>query len=190
MAAAPLIETTMKRRIATFALLISAFAAAPDASAATACGAAADRNPAVSSTAAAERATLCLLNRERRAHGLGRLAANGQLRVAGARHALDMVRRDYFSHTAPGGISFVSRIKDTSYIRPDSGWTVGENLAWGAGRAASPRSIVRQWMNSPGHRANILKPGYRQIGIAIVRGVPVGGAGSGATYATEFGARY
>ena len=179
----------MKRRLA--ALTLSAFAlAAPSASAAPACGAAADRNPAFSSTAAAERATLCLLNRERRAHGLPRLSANGQLRIAGERHALDMVRRDYFSHTAPGGTSFVSRIKDTSYIRPDAGWSVGENLAWGAGRSSTPRSIMRQWMNSPGHRANILRRGYRQIGIAVVRGVPVAGIAGGATYATEFGALF
>ena len=176
----------MKRRLATTVLAVLALSA--PASAAAPCGRAADRNPAFSSTAAAERATLCLINAERRAHSLARLRANGQLRIAGERHAADMVRRDYFSHTAPGGISFVSRIKDTSYIRPSSAWTVGENLAWGAGSSAAPRAIMRRWMNSPGHRANILKRGYRQIGIAIVRGVPVGGVGAGATYATEFGA--
>lgn len=183
----------MKRRLVTTALFALAIAvpAAKPASAAVSCGPAADRNPATSSTLAAERATLCLLNRERRAYGLRRLSANGALRLAGARHASDMVRRDYFSHTAPGGISFVSRIKETSYIRPQAAWTVGENLAWGAGSSATPRSIVRSWMKSPGHRANILKRRYRQIGIAVVRGVPVSGVGAaGATYATEFGALY
>lgn len=181
---------TRRLAISTLSALAIAVPAAAPASAAGTCGPAADRNPAQSSTLAAERATLCLLNRQRRAHGLRRLRANRQLRLAGERHATDMVRRDYFSHTAPGGISFVSRIKDTSYIRPQRAWSVGENLAWGAGSSATPRSIVRSWMNSPGHRANILKRGYRQIGIAVVRGVPVSGVGAGATYATEFGALF
>ena len=181
----------MKRRTGTTILLALALAvpAAP-ASAAPSCGTAAERNPVHGSLAAAERATLCLLNRERRSRGLRGLRANSKLRLAGERHALDMVRRDYFSHTAPGGTSFVSRIRETDYIRPDAAWNVGENLAWGAGSSSTPRSIVRSWMNSPGHRANILKGAYRQIGIAIVRGVPVRGVGDGATYATEFGALY
>ena len=46
----------------------------------------------------------------------------------------------------------------------------GENLAWGTGRLASARSIVGAWMASPGHRANLLRPGWNRIGIGALSG--------------------
>lgn len=174
------------KRLATLALAAVALAAsAGPAAGAPSCGAAADR-PATATTGS-ERATLCLLNQERRARGLRRLSANSDLRLAGERHARDMVERKYFAHTAPGGTSFVTRIKQTDYIPSRAAWSLGENLAWGSGAASTPRQIVRQWMDSPGHRVNILQRSYRQIGVAIVRGVPIAGIAGGATYATEFG---
>ena len=63
---------------------------------------------------------------------------------------------------------------------------LGENLAWGSHNLATPRSIVRGWMKSPGHRANMLQPQFRHIGIGIVRAAPTG-ANNAATYAAEFG---
>lgn len=181
-------DPTMKR-VATLSLTALALAAsAAPAAGARGCGAAADR-PA-SATVASERATLCLLNHERRANGLRRLSANSDLRLAGARHARDMVERKYFAHTAPGGTSFVARIKRTDYIPSRASFSLGENLAWGVGADSTPRQIVRQWMDSPGHRVNILERSYRQIGVAIVRGVPIAGVDGGATYATEFGTLY
>jgi uncharacterized protein YkwD len=59
------------------------------------------------------------------------------------------------------------------------------------GDAATPATIVRAWMHSPGHRANILNRRFREIGIGVASGAPVrdGAAKSGATYATEFGLR-
>jgi uncharacterized protein YkwD len=176
------------KRLKTSALAIVLAFVLP-ASALANCGPAADRDPATpgSSLRAARHSTLCLLNRERRKRHLHRLRFNHKLALAGLRHARDMVENDYFSHDAPSGEDFVERIVDTNYIPAAASWTVGENLAWGNHREATPREIVRAWMRSPDHRANILKPRFREIGIAIVVGSPVAGAARAATYATEFG---
>ena len=90
--------------------------------------------------------------------------------------------------TSPlSGQNFVQRIMSTHYVPAAARWFLGENLAWGDQAASTPRSIVRAWMNSPAHRRNILTPGFREIGIAIVAGAPVGGVSDAATFATEFG---
>jgi hypothetical protein len=65
---------------------------------------------------------------------------------------------------------------------------LGENLAWGTGGLATPGAIMQAWMNSPGHRENILNPDFREVGIGVVAGNPAAADGYGATYATEFGA--
>nr|WP_246344569.1 CAP domain-containing protein [Conexibacter arvalis] len=140
----------------------------------------------------ASAATLCLLNRQRKAHGLRPLRVNGALRKAAARHSRDMARRNFFSHTSPGNVSFDQRIRRANY-RPRGGWSIGENIAWGSGHLASPASIVRSWMNSPGHRANILNRGFRKIGVGVARGVPFAASAavsrSGGLYTTDFGSR-
>jgi uncharacterized protein YkwD len=166
----------------------AAFIPAPTAAAAGAACPKADELPGRMSVREVRIATLCLLNAERRRHGLPGLKQNVRLRIAGTRHARDMVGRRYFSHDSRSGRAFDTRIKLTGYARRTRRAAVGENLAWGAGERATPRSIVRSWMNSPGHRANILHPLFREIGIAVVRGTPRGL--EGATYATEFGRRF
>lgn len=154
------------------------------------CGRAADRDPAApgASLSAARSATLCLLNVQRRKHHEHALRFDQRLALAGLQHARDMVQNQYFSHDAPSGQNFVQRIFNTDYVPARASWTLGENLAWGDQAKATPRAIVRGWMASPPHRRNILTAGFRQIGIAIVIGAPVGGVGPAATYATEFGA--
>jgi uncharacterized protein YkwD len=134
-------------------------------------------------------ATLCLLNAERRARGLRALRHNADLASAALVHARDMVRRKYFSHTSPSGRTFVSRIRATGYLSGVSRWTVGENLAWGSGTRATAAAIVRAWMGSPGHRANILNASFREIGIGIALGAPRRGYSPAATYGNEFGRR-
>lgn len=162
--------------------------AAPSAASAEPCeGRNAD--PTRASKALIRDATLCLLNRRRAAHGARKLRQNQRLAKAARKHALDMVQRDYFAHTAPGGVSFVDRIMRQDYVKPGQGWTLGENLAWGSYQLATPKSIVRSWMNSPGHRANILNRRFREIGVGVVEGAPVPGTSHAATYATSFGTR-
>jgi uncharacterized protein YkwD len=176
-------------RVSRYLILFCALALVVPAASLANCGAAADRDPSgpSASIAAAKRATLCLLNAERRRHGLKRLHANRKLAVAGERHARDMVQKQYFSHDAPSGQNFAQRILKTSYVPANAAWNLGENLAWGGGHMGTPRAIVRAWMASPGHRANILSRAFREIGIGIVPGAPVGGGHRAATYATEFG---
>jgi uncharacterized protein YkwD len=99
-----------------------------------------------------------------------------------------MVARGYFSHDTPGGGGFVDRIVSAGYVGPRSSPSLGEDLAWGSGALGTARAIVRGWMNSPGHRANILNGRFREAGIGVAFGAPGGGlGGGGATYALEFG---
>jgi uncharacterized protein YkwD len=151
----------------------------------------ADVMPSPASAAKVRKATLCLLNAQRRAHGLKKLRANGRLRHAATGYARFMVKRNFFAHEGPDGSTPLSRIRSTRYLRGARSWAIGENLAWGTGSFATPRSTVRAWMHSPGHRANILNGSFREIGIGIADGAPVsiGAAAPGATYATDFGYR-
>jgi uncharacterized protein YkwD len=128
----------------------------------------------------ARAATLCLLNAERAARGLGPLGASSKLARAAQGHAADMVDRGYFAHG-----NFGARIARSGWGRHRRTYTIGENLGYGSGDGATPRSIVEAWMDSPGHRANILQRRFRAIGIGIASGTPDGDAG--ATYSTDFG---
>jgi uncharacterized protein YkwD len=168
-------------------VVVGALAALPAQAGANAC-ASASAAPGQVGHRAMVHATLCLLNAERRAHGLRPLHLNRRLGRAARRHARDMVRRRYFSHTSRSGASFVERIRRTGYLRSAHSWLVGENIAWGAGSWASARAVMRAWMHSAGHRRNILTGGYRQVGIGIAFGAP-NGMGRSATYTTDFGAR-
>jgi uncharacterized protein YkwD len=134
---------------------------------------------------AATRATLCLLNAERRRHRLPALRPDPALARAARRHSADMVRRDYFGHDAPGGTTPDDRIRAAGY-RPGPGGATGENLAWGEGSEATPASMVDGWMHSPGHRRNILRRRFADIGIGI-EPRPIGRDTQGATYTTTFG---
>ena len=160
--------------------------AAPAASAAGACGSA-NASASQATKRALARATLCVLNAERGRHKLGPLRLNHRLSAAARRHSRAMARQHFFSHTSLGGASFVDRIRGTGYLAGVRSWTVGENIAYGAGSQSSPRAIGTAWMNSPGHRANILSRSFREIGIGLASGTPVGRRG--ATYTTDFGRR-
>jgi len=157
---------------------------APAASARACAGAAVQ--PASASIASAEGAALCLVNQERRRRGLRPLHANARLAAAARDHSRDMVRRGYFEHGA-----FDRRIMRHGYAGAGSIWTLGENIAWGTGELASASQIVDAWMHSPGHRANILYPGFRDAGVGVATGVPDAEARDqgGATYTLDFGTR-
>jgi uncharacterized protein YkwD len=126
------------------------------------------------------------VNQERTSRGLAPLKLNRRLSNAAAGHARDMVARNYFSHDSLDGKDFVYRIRKAGYMAPRSFPTLGEDLAWGSGTLGTPSAIVQSWMASPGHRANILSPKFREAGIGVAYGDP--GAGEdGATYALDFG---
>jgi uncharacterized protein YkwD len=152
--------------------------------------AAASATPATAAKRTIVRATLCLLNAERARYGLRSLKLNKRLSRAAGQHARDMARRNYFSHDSLGGRSFLDRIRLAGYLRGARRWSVGENLAWGTHGRSAPGAIAAMWMNSPGHRANILSASFSEIGIGVVYDSPTrGGGGPAATYATEFGSR-
>ena len=173
--------------LALVGALVAFLATAPAAFAVKACESA-NATPASVSKRTIVRATLCTINSQRWDAGLGPLKLNRKLSKAARRHARDMDQRNYFSHDSLGGGSFVDRIRSAGYLNGARSWTVGENLAWGTHGSSAPRTITRMWMNSPGHRANILSPSFREIGIGVAYGAPVAGAGTpAATYATDFG---
>jgi uncharacterized protein YkwD len=131
--------------------------------------------------AAAARSLACLLNAERARHGLAAVHGNRRLRRAAHGHAADMLRRGYFSHYSPEGSTPEARIRRTGYLRGARSWAVGEALAQGR---LSPRGILRLLLNSPPHRAILLDPGFRDLGLGVVRG-----GGRGLTVAFDMGRR-
>ncbi len=134
-------------------------------------------------------ATLCLINRERVTHGERRLRPNARLRRAAQAHTNSMVFGDYFEHVGPAGQTPLARMRDAGYISSRAGYEVGENIAWGTLGLATPRAIVATWMASPGHRANILDPRYRETGIGVSPHTPaaLSHGQAGAIYTQDFG---
>jgi uncharacterized protein YkwD len=117
-----------------------------------------------------------LTNRERARAGLPPLTTDALLTTAAQAHSADMVARVFYSHTSPDG----SQPWDRAAAAGSHRRTIGENIACGQ---RSPAEVVDGWMNSPGHRANILKPDFTHIGIGLAGGGPAG------TYWTQlFGA--
>lgn len=101
---------------------------------------------------------ITLTNEERAKYGLPALAYDSQLTQAAQGHADDMAQNNYFDHTSLDGRSPGDRITETGYI-----WNAcGENIAAGYADAAS---VVNGWMNSDGHRANILASFFCDIGV-------------------------
>ena len=170
-----------------FGCLIGLALAVPPAQAGGACSSASTR-PADLGERALVRSTLCVVNAERARHGLRPLGLDPRLSSAARRHAIDMARKNFFAHNSLDGSTFLDRIRSSGYLRGARGWAVGENIAWGSGAQASPRAIGRAWMASPGHRANILSPSYRELGVGVAGDTPTRGL-SGATYATTFASR-
>lgn len=158
----------------------------PAANAVAACTGSGSR-PTHASMHRAVDATICLINRARAQHGLASLRSAGDLERAAAAHSRDMVRRDFFSHESPGGSTPQQRIDRTGYLNGAHSWAIGETIAWGTGGYATPASIVRGWLHSPGHRAILLDGRYRDLGIGIALGAPTGNGG--ATFTGDFGAR-
>lgn len=135
-----------------------------------------------------ERATVCLINRERRVRGLRTLRRNASLQRAAARHAHDMVRRNYFAHTSPSGRRVNHRVTKSGYLRGAGYWTVGEVLAWQRPRAGTPDEMVRAWVRSRTHLETLLLASFRDVGVGIAHGTP-GARKAGATYTANLGRR-
>lgn len=100
-----------------------------------------------------------LTNQFRAKNGLAPLMLNPELITAAQNHSQDMALRDYFAHTSPiNGSTFDSRARSLGYV----GSYMGENIAVGY---STPEQVVQTWINSSGHRANLLNPNYKELGI-------------------------
>jgi uncharacterized protein YkwD len=148
----------------------------------------ADLQPTADNLTRVRAAILCLHNEERAGRGLPALKENARLRRAALGHSREMVSNGFFEHTTPTGVTMTERILRSGYVARDQAWALGENLAWGTGHLATPRGAIAAWLDSPGHRANLLRRSYRELGVGIVLGNPTTGA-EGATYTVDFGVR-
>jgi uncharacterized protein YkwD len=131
------------------------------------------------------------LNQIRAAHHLVPLRLSPRLSAAASFHSRDMLEKGFFSHSSSNGQVFWKRIETFYPEGRFSYWSVGENLFWTTG-AASATVSMKAWMASPGHRANILNPAWREIGISSLTSTDAPGAygGTDATViTTDFGVR-
>jgi uncharacterized protein YkwD len=131
---------------------------------------------------------LAQLNAIRTSHGLVPLKLNAALTAAALGHSSEMLADGYFAHDSFDGAPFWKRLGRYAQSRT---WSAGENLLWSAG-ALDGAKALQIWMASPEHRDNILRPGWREIGIAAVYASSADGVygGSPATViTTDFGSR-
>lgn len=182
---------TMRARTTSLIIATALAAGLSTTSSAAAAGCEnADAAPGTVSAQALSGATLCLLNEERADAGLRPLKEHRKLEKAATGFSKEMVNKRFFDHVSPSGSTLSSRLKKVRYTKGARAWSLGENIAWGTGAKATPASIVQAWMESPGHKRNILDGKFTEIGIGIVSGAPVATASSvGATYTTDFGYR-
>lgn len=108
-----------------------------------------------------EAAVLKEMNRVRVQNGVGRLRVGICLERAARWQSADMLRSGTFAHG-----DFPGRMKRFGVATPFA----GENLAWAAGSSATPAQLVAAWLGSPEHRANLLRAGFKRVGVGIAVG--------------------
>jgi uncharacterized protein YkwD len=147
--------------------------------------------PNPTNAAVVDAATLCLIDQIRAAHGLRPLHANAELGAVAASQVTSMVRSNYFADVRPTGQTPMALVGSTRYRAHAARIAVGQNIAWGTGRYATPAHIVAEWMASPAHREIILDGEFHDAGTGVTPALPsVLGAGhNGALYAIELGVR-
>ncbi|WP_395109481.1 CAP domain-containing protein [Actinomadura sp. SCN-SB] len=118
--------------------------------------------PRVGGATVAETTVVTLTNKERAKEGCSPLRIDEKLMLAAQRHSADMAAHNYFDHTSRNGDSPWDRMEAAGYSQPGA-----ENIAKGY---ATPAAVVQGWMNSPGHRANILNCKLRAIGVGMAQG--------------------
>ena len=104
---------------------------------------------------------VALTNEQRAAQGLDPLSSSTPLDAVAQAHAVDMVQREFFDHTNPDGDDPFDRIDDAGIPYQYA----GENIAYYSAVYNVAGEVVQGWMNSPGHRANILNANYHKIGV-------------------------
>jgi uncharacterized protein YkwD len=136
-------------------------------------------------------ALLGQINAFRVTRGLVALRLSPALAAAANGHSGQMARMGYFSHDSANGVSFSHRIARFYPLHGFRNWTVGENLVWGGPDIGAVRAF-RLWVGSPMHRANLLSPHWREIGLGAVHSTSapgVYGGGPATVVTVDFGAR-
>ena len=108
------------------------------------------------------------LNRVRGERGLRPLRAAPSLAASARRHSAQMGRRGFFAHESPDGTPFWRRIERFYVDDGFRSWEVGENIFWQSPARMAAGSVVRSWLASPGHRANVLSSSWRDAGVGAV----------------------
>ena len=122
-------------------------------------------------------ALLGQINAVRAAHGLHAVVAATPLHDVARGHSDDMILRDYFAHTSPSGRTLRDRLTHSGFVKGYI-WEGGETLAWGLGPTATPAATIQAWLLSPEHRAILLAPNWRQVGISRACGHFLGHVGA------------
>jgi uncharacterized protein YkwD len=115
-----------------------------------------------------EASLLNTMNAVRQAHGLPALRVDFHLVRAARGHSADMMRRQYFAHGSVAGRAVSAGARGPLF---------GEDLAWATGITAN--WVVEHWLASPSHRAILLRPGFRRVGIGYAFGTFIGRGGAG-----------
>jgi uncharacterized protein YkwD len=153
--------------------------------------------PASTTSADSASALLCDINALRASQQLPPLQWSEQLASAAQGMAEQMVAQHFFGHVTPAGRTLEDRVDSTGYMAPAWTWSLGEDLGWGDLGYSTPFAVVVGWWNSDEHRANILDPDFRDIGIGVATGdvgLLTGGVGAsvasgGAAFVADFGSR-
>ncbi len=133
--------------------------------------------PSLDDVKTLEQKVIDLVNQQRAYNGLQALKANWELCRVARYKSQDMIDKRYFSHQSPTyGSPF--RMMESFGIRFSA---AGENIAYGQ---RTPQEVMNGWMNSPGHRSNILNPTYNQIGVGVAK------ASNGTFYWTQMFIKY
>jgi uncharacterized protein YkwD len=124
-----------------------------------------------------EASLLQTMNSVRASYGLAALRVDVRLVRAARGHSADMVRRQYFAHGAVAGRVLAAGARGPRF---------GEDLAWST--VLTAQWVVTTWLNSPTHRAVLLRPGFKRVGIGISYG-PFAGHGGAGVVTADFAGR-
>ncbi|MFJ7073688.1 CAP domain-containing protein [Streptomyces sp. NPDC098781] len=163
------LATALVGTVASTALLTTSASAAPTSA------------PASAAATSMQKAVVKLTNVERRKAGCAALKPRPALHKAAQRHSADMAEHNFVGHIGSRGSTIVDRVEAAGY----TGWSaLAENVAAGQVTAAG---VVKSWMRSPGHRANILNCSLKHIGVGYVK---KSGSADGTYWTQNFGAKF
>jgi len=175
----------MRRILTVFALLLAVTGAFAGSAAAVAAPAAAVRLQTLDDE------ILVRLNATRVSRGLRPLMLSSQLRDAAVAHSRSMLEGGFFTHESRDGSPFAARVKRYYRSSGYASWSAGENLLYNTA-GLDARMAIEAWLDSPPHRANMLAPGWREVGIGSLHASSAGGTFGGSptwVVTMDFGTR-